>query len=66
MIEKAAIATKKSRKRHLKRIENNESDVILLTNCISKIYIKKPYLKKREKQKKESKNQITEKMKLNE
>ena len=47
-MEKVAIATEKSRKRHLERNEYKESDVVLLTNWISKINIKKTILQKRE------------------
>ena len=56
LMEKVAIATEKSRKRHLKWNEYKESDVVLLTNWISKINIKKPYFK-REKSKKGTKHQ---------
>ena len=56
--EKVAIATEKLRKRHLERNEYKESDVVLLTNWISKIIIKKTMLQKREtkKRNKASKN----------
>ena len=59
LMEKVAIATEKSRKRHLERNEYKESDVVLLTNWISKINIKKPYFK-REKPKKGTKHQRAE------
>ena len=48
LMEKVAIATEKSRKRHLERNEYKESNVVLLTNWISKINIKKTILQKRE------------------
>ena len=54
-----AIVTEKSRKRHFERNEYKESDVVLLTNWISKINIKKPYFK-REKPKKGTKHQRAE------
>ena len=59
LMEKVAIATEKSRKRHLERNEYKKSDFVLLTNWISKINIKKPYFK-REKPKKGTKHQRAE------
>ena len=56
--KKGGNSTKKSRKRHNKN-ENNESDVVLPTNWISKINIKKSYFK-REKLKKGTKHRRTE------
>ena len=59
LLEKMAIATEKSRKRYFKRNEYKEGDVVLLTNWISKINIKKPYFKW-EKSKKGTKHQRAE------
>ena len=56
--EKVVIANEKSRKRHLERNEYKESDVVLLTNWISKINIKKYF--KRKKPTKGTKHQRTE------
>ena len=50
-MEKVAIATEKSRKRHHERNEYKEDDVDLQTNWISKIKIKKSYFKKRNQRK---------------
>ena len=50
-MEKVAIATDKSKKRHLERNEYKESDVVLLTNWISKISIKNHTSKERNKRK---------------
>ena len=44
-MEKVAFATEKSRKIYQERSEYNEDDVVLLTNWISKVNIKKPYFK---------------------
>ena len=44
-MEKVTIATEKSMKRNFERNEYNDSDVVLLTNWITKINIKKSYLK---------------------
>ena len=44
-MEKVAFATEKSRRIHQERNEYNEGDVVLLTNWISKVNIKKPYFK---------------------
>ena len=57
-MEKVVIANENSMKWHIERNEYNEGDVILLTNWISKINIKKFYFK-REKQKKGTKHQRT-------
>ena len=46
LMEKEAIVNEKSRKRHIERNESKEEDVVLLTNWISKINIKKYALKR--------------------
>ena len=47
--EKVVIANEKSRKRHLERNKYKESDVVLQTNWISKINIKKTLKKEAKK-----------------
>ena len=54
LMGKVAIATEKSRKRHLERNEYKESDVVLLTNWISKINIKNHTSKERNQRKEQS------------
>ena len=60
LLEKVAIVTGKSKKRHLERNEYKEGDVVLFTNWISKINTKNPYFK-REKLKKGTKHHRTDK-----
>ena len=66
LMEKVAIATEKSRKRHLERNEYKESNVVLLTNWISKINIKKNNTSKERNQRKEQSIKEQRDMILNE
>ena len=54
-MEEVNITNENFRKRNFERNEYHEGDVVLLTNSISKINIKKPYFK-REKPKKGAKH----------